>query len=93
MIDQSEAEIRRAEHAERLLRDETLLEALTAIEQEYTDRWKTSPARDEEGREKLWLMVKTVDRLRTELESFVMTGKVAKDTLARRIGNRLNEYL
>lgn len=91
MTDKTEGEIQRGEHAAQLLSDELLTESLSAIETEYIEQWKNSPARDEAGREKLWLMVKVVQRFRLELESVVNTGKVARhmlerETLAQQIG-------
>lgn len=92
-MDKTESEIRRGEQAERLLQDDVLLEAFESIEREFTEQWKTSPVRDQDAREKLWLMVKSVQRLRQELESFVMNGTAAKDTLARRVGQKLSQFL
>lgn len=89
MTDKTEHEIVRGEHAARLLSDELLNEALQTIESEYIEQWKNSPTRDEEGREKLWLMVKTAQRFRLELESVLNTGKLAKATLAQRVGQTL----
>lgn len=58
-MDRTEREIQRGERAAQLLQDELIVEALETIEKEYTERWKNSPVRDAEGREKLYLMVKT----------------------------------
>lgn len=92
MTDTAELDIQRGEHALRLLSDPLLVEALQAIETEYTEQWKNSPARDEAGREKLWLMVKMVNRFRTELGTVLTTGKVAKATLAQRLGQKLSQF-
>lgn len=92
MNDQLESEIRRGDHAASLLNDELLQEAFATIEREYTDQWLKSPARDAEGREKLYLMLKTLHRLQSELQSVLETGQVAKATLAERVGSTLKLY-
>lgn len=81
MTDKTERDIFRGERAQRLLEDEILLEAFATIEQEYTQQWLNSPARDQDGRERLFLMVKTLHRLQTELQTVVQTGQVAKHKL------------
>lgn len=92
MTDKTEYEIQRGERAAQILAEPIIVEALEVIEQEYTEQWKNSPARDQEGREKLWLMVKTAQRFRAELVQAMETGQVAKATLAQRIGQRLNPF-
>lgn len=67
-MDRTELEIQRGERAALLLQDEMLTEALETIETEYTEQWKNSPVRDVDGREKLFLMVKTAQKFRAELE-------------------------
>jgi len=91
MTDKLEYEIRRGERAEALLQDELLNDALETIKQGYMEKWLDSPERDVEGRERLRLMVKTVDRLKSELQTVLDTGKIAKQTLRQRIGERLKE--
>lgn len=91
-MDRTELEIQRGERAALLLQDEMLTEALETIETEYTEQWKNSPVRDVDGREKLFLMVKTAQKFRAELESVLTTGKLAKATLAQRIGQKLNPF-
>ena len=91
MTDKTEIEIQRGEQAARLLSEPLLVETLELIELEYTQEWKNSPVRDVEGREKLWLMVRTVQKLRSELEAVLETGKLAQhrleqESLAQQIG-------
>ena len=50
MTDKTEQASFRGEWAHRLLNDELLNEAFATIEQEYTQQWINSPARDEAGR-------------------------------------------
>ena len=89
MTDQTELEIRRGEHAAQLLNDELLQEAFAFTEQELTRQWQNSPARDHEGREKLWLSLKLLQRVHGHLSSVLETGKFAKASLAQQIGERL----
>lgn len=85
-MDKAETEIRRGEHAAQLLNDELLTEAFAFIEQELTQQWQNSPARDHEGREKLWLSLKLLQKVHGHLVSVLETGKFARATLAQRIG-------
>lgn len=92
MTDKTERDIFRGEQAARLLSDELLLDAFATIEREYTDQWLQSPARDTDGRERLFLMVKTLHRLKLELQCVLETGQTAKMSLAQRIGQRLSPF-
>lgn len=86
MSDVLETEIRRGEHAAQLLNDELLTEAFAHIETELTEKWKNAPARDQDGREKLWLTLKMLERVRLHLRSTLETGQIARATLAERVG-------
>lgn len=79
----AEIEIRRGIEAERLLSEPLLAEAFATIEQEFTDAWKASPARDPEGREKLWMSLKLLARVKAHMESVATTGKMAKKSLGQ----------
>ena len=97
MTDKTERDIFRGEWAARLLSDELLLEAFTTIEREYTQQWTNSPARDQAGRESLYLMVKTLHKLQAELTSVVETGQLARHNLtlaekARALGQKLSRF-
>lgn len=81
-----EQEIARGHQAQALLDDPLLSEAFTVIEQEILTVWKASPARDEAGREKLWLMQQMLRRVKTHLESVVQSGTLAKATVKMRLG-------
>jgi hypothetical protein len=92
MIDQTETDIRRGKDAEALLAHPLLVEAFELIEQELTQEWRNSPARDEEAREKLWLTLKCLHKVRGQLQHVVETGQFARMTLAQRVGERLSQY-
>lgn len=74
-------DISRAMEAERLLAHPLLKEAFTTIQDEVTERWQNSPANDADGREKLWLSLKLLSRVRLHLESVVTNGQMAQATL------------
>ena len=93
MTDKTEIEIRRGEHAASLLNDELLSEAFAYVAQELTEQWQNSPARDQSGREKLWLSLKLLQKVHGHLSSVLETGKFAKATLAQQIGERLRQSL
>lgn len=82
-----EQELARSHQAEALLKDPLLIEAFATIDQEIIAKWTASPARDAEGREKLWLMQQMLHRVKVHLESVVESGKLARATLAQRARN------
>ena len=49
-----EQNLHRGSRAKEVLENEVFIEAFEAIEQELTESWKKSPARDQSGRESLW---------------------------------------
>jgi len=85
-------EIQRGERAALLLQDELLRTTLDTIKREYTEKWQSCPVRDKEGQLMLLLMVKTVQKFETELEAVLNTGKIARATLAQRLGEKLNPF-
>lgn len=89
MTDATELDILRGRDALALMQHPLLVEAFEAVESEVMTQWKNSPARDEAGREKLWLSLKLLHRVRSQLENVVQTGQVAEATLAQRLGQRL----
>ncbi len=86
-------EKRRGDEAQRLLEEPLLIEAFKTIEQELTQAWMESPARDAQGREKTWLMLKLLHKVRGNLESMVANGTMAKASIlerAKRIGRTIS---
>ena len=85
-----EQAIYRANRAKEVIENESYIDAFALIEQELTDQWKLSPARDQDGREKLWLMQRLLGKLKVCLESTMDSGKLAvaelthKQTLVER---------
>lgn len=77
----TQAEIDRAEHAQRLLNDQLLKDALAAIKAEVVKAWVDCPARDKDGKEALWQLAKTADKFEALLKGYVETGKLASANL------------
>ena len=72
-----QADIDRAEHAQRLLSDQLLQDALGAIKAEIQRFWIDCPQRDHEGKEALWQLAKTADKFEALLKGYIETGKLA----------------
>lgn len=79
-------EARRGTEAERLLEHPLLAEAFSTIAKELETAWRDSPAKDEAGREKLWVMRKLLDRVESHLKTVAVTGQLARRTLGMRVG-------
>ncbi len=67
----------RAVQAEKLLKHPLLIEAFDLVKSELKHKWESSPVRDKEGREYLFLMIKATNDARGYLEQAVNSGKVA----------------
>lgn len=88
----------RGRQATELLEHPLMKEAFSTIRQEFTQAWQSSPARDQEGRERLWHLLKLTDRLEGFLTETVTTGKMASmqieeaRTLAQKLKDGLNSF-
>jgi len=69
------------DQARLVLENEAFAAAFADIKQEYTEAWKQSPARDSEGREKLYLMIKLSEKLEATLRAAMEDGRIAADHL------------
>lgn len=76
-----EQEIYLANRAKEVLENEAYTKAIADLKTEITDQWKNSPARDTEGREKLWLMLSLLEKVQSALETTMAGAAVAKDAL------------
>lgn len=78
--------------AKEVLENPAFVAVFDDIENEVLETWKTSPARDSEGREKLYIYLHLLQKVKARLTSSLDTGKLAvmdlehKKTLAERIG-------
>ncbi len=79
----------RGQTALHLLENELLKEALEAIEKEVMEQWIACPARDKEGKEALWQLIKTSRKFRDLLNGYINTGKLATNKLKQIEESRL----
>ena len=70
-------EIDRARQAQEITEHPLFVEAMEKYKTRLMDEWAASPARDKEGREHLWIMVKTVSVVEGHLKELMQTGKLA----------------
>lgn len=64
--------------ARECLENEQFVWAFESIEQELTEAWRKSPARDAEAREKIYLTLQLLTKLKAALTSSLETGKLAE---------------
>lgn len=67
-----------AEQAQKVLDNPAFAAAFDAMKLEIIETWTNSPAKDPEGREKLWQLLKLLDKLQLTLRTTIDTGKLAK---------------
>lgn len=73
--------VSRAVRAERLLADELLIEAFEMLEDSYTTAWRSTTIDDVSAREKLFLAINVVGKVRDHLTAVVTNGKLAQAEL------------
>jgi len=71
----------RAARAEALLDDELLSESFDALEKDYVAAWRATTVDDAAGREKLFLAINIVGKVRDHLAGIVANGKLARAEL------------
>jgi len=71
-------DLKREEHAQRLLNDELLQEAFDTLREDLMNRWTHSGSTDLEARESIWLAIRLLDRIDGHIKSIVETGHMAK---------------
>ena len=79
-----EEKIARGFRAKEILGDEVYIESFEIVKMELYNAWESSPARDTEGREKLYLMMKLLAKVQLALQSTMETGMLAQETLKHR---------
>jgi hypothetical protein len=77
-LDQAAA---RAARAQELLDNELLSEAFNALEDSYVSAWRTTAIDDMAAREKLFLAINIVGKVRDHLAAAVANGKLAQAEL------------
>jgi hypothetical protein len=80
--DKLQASISRAVRADALLKNELLQEAFKKLEDDYIAAWKTWPAADAAGRERLWQAVNVLGKVKDHLAHVVADGKLAQRQLS-----------
>ena len=90
-----EQRIYQADRAREVLENEAFIGAMADIKSEITEQWMKSPVRDQEGREKLWLMLSLMSKLEATLKTTFDSGKLAKLDLEhkRTMQERLKDAL
>ena len=73
-----EQEKQRTELAKNVLDNPVFQDSITKIKQELYGEFLNSPARDSEGREKIFLMGKMLDLLLVNIKPVTETGKLNK---------------
>lgn len=72
-----EERLHRGTRAKEVLENEEFQAAFDAIEQELTQAWKNSPQRDADGRERLFLALTVLGKIKASLTTTMDTGKLA----------------
>jgi hypothetical protein len=71
----------RGVRAQELLHNELLADAFTALEASYISAWRATGIDDSTGREKLFLAINIVGKVRDHLGAVVANGKLAEAEL------------
>lgn len=71
-------EIRLGERAAQLLQDEVLTLAFANLERDHLALWRSSPARDVEGREAIYNLMRQIDAIKAELERMASASRFEK---------------
>ena len=71
----------RAMRAQQLLADEMVSEAFKGLEEAYTAAWRATTIDDVAAREKLFLAINVVGKVRDHLTAIVTNGKLAQAEL------------
>lgn len=70
--------VNRAQQARDLLDNELLKDAFKSLEDAYTAAWRATTIEDVTGREKLFLAVNVIGKVRDHLSGIVSNGSVAE---------------
>ena len=90
-----EERIYNGNRAREVLENEVFQQVMTDLKAEITEKWQTSPARDEKGREWLWMLLSAAKKLEFMLQTTLDTGKLATADLEhqRTLAERAKAYL
>lgn len=73
--------VAKAVRAQELLDNELLTEAFRVLEENYSSAWRATVIDDVAGREKLFLAINIVGKVRDHLNAVVANGKLAQAEL------------
>ena len=73
------------DRAKEVIENEVFVDAFTQIQNEVIEQWTNSPARDAEGRERLWTYLQMLKRLQAQLQQTRVRDKIRvfENTAAR----------
>ena len=86
-------QVHRANHAQELKDNPILQEALETWQKDLMKAWENSPARDAEGREKLFLMVQASKQFQTYIQTLVDNGKMLTSPAVASASSGLRSWL
>ena len=66
------------DRAREVIENEVFVDAFTQIQNEVIEQWTNSPARDAEGRERLWTYLQMLKRLQAQLQQTMESGQLAR---------------
>jgi len=73
--------VAKAARAQELLDNELLIEAFRGLEDSYSSAWRATTVDDTAAREKLFLAINIVGKVRDHLSAIVTNGKIAQAEL------------
>ena len=66
------------DRAREVIENEAFIAAFDATEKEVIEQWMQSPARDQDGREKLWQYLSMLRKVKANIQTTLETGKLAQ---------------
>lgn len=74
-------EVNRAQKATHLLENDLLKEAFKTLEQNYIDFWRQTKPEDQLAREKAFIAINIVGKVRDHMHAVIQNGKLAQAEL------------
>ena len=74
-------DVSRAGRARDLIESELLQEAFAELEKSYVTKWRLTHIDDDKGREKLFLAINVVGKVKDHLQAIMSNGTLAKRAL------------
>lgn len=86
--DKIQRQINEMNYAAQLINNEFLWKQFDYLTNEYIERWKVMPAKDTDGRERLWQAINVVGLVKQHLQTVFDAGKLAKQDLDRMVSKK-----